>query len=572
MKSIVSVAMAIFAVMTAAGAAQPATGLLIYREPSSGFTEAFEVVNVVQNRVYSEIVLPDGREESYKTGGILELLKYPPPSIPPYFEGEAKANLQKIASLTSQFPQFRTQLEAAGRKWQNALELTRKQPKAGNNSIELGGARYSDAKLESVVGETATVRHADGISKIQISSLTEPQIAILNRTSGIARIEPLEDHIQKLRKIAEDELHSYNETAAAAGSDWEKDVARWSSVIAHLKETKAGIKMDPGEPGRSREEKKLRCEFLERKLASAEHALQAAQLLGDRICREKREKLLSEGLDQERAANYDRALELFTQAGSRSDIVRLASSVARDFEKKGDFESAAAYFESAGLYEEAGRIRKTHDLSKSASKRHLDATEIYRSCGPACVTVLCKRGDGHTGQGSGFFISKDGYILTNNHVVLNAKSVTIETSSGRTYAVEVIQTSKTPDLALLKAEINQAPFLKLGNSDKMETGGAVFAIGTPKGLAQSITSGIISFSDREYNGNKVFQINVLINHGNSGGPLINCMGEVVGVNSFGEGTVGVLSNGTHVGSDIQGINYAIKINEARDMIFRHAHH
>src|SRR5207244_1943870 len=105
------------------------------------------------------------------------------------------------------------------------------------------------------------------------------------------------------------------------------------------------------------------------------------------------------------------------------------------------------------------------------------------------------------------------------------------------------------------------------DSNKIETGAHVAAIGSPKGLPQSFTAGNISHSDRPFLGSRCFQISVLINHGNSGGPLLDDMGRVIGINTAGEGTLVVdQETGLGVGSDIQGINYAIKINEAKSLI------
>jgi S1-C subfamily serine protease len=96
------------------------------------------------------------------------------------------------------------------------------------------------------------------------------------------------------------------------------------------------------------------------------------------------------------------------------------------------------------------------------------------------------------------------------------------------------------------------------------------AIGSPGGKSGiyefSITQGIVSSVEREYDGNPVFQISAAINHGNSGGPLIERFGRCVGVNTFGEGTSELSAIGTRVGSDIQNVNFAIKINEAKSLL------
>jgi S1-C subfamily serine protease len=278
------------------------------------------------------------------------------------------------------------------------------------------------------------------------------------------------------------------------------------------------------------------------------------------------QKLLVDAANQERAANYDAALELFTKANSKPDIGRVAGTMAREFERKQDYESAAQYFETAGLYDEAGRIRKTHDLAKSSARRTLSDTEIFKKCAPACVTVLSETPEGRS-QGSGFFVTRQGHVLTNHHVVDGAQYVQVVTSTNRTLEAHVVAQSETPDLALLQTGIRDSPALEVADSDQVETGAHVAAIGTPKDLAQSFTTGNISNANRLWNGNSCFQISVLINHGNSGGPLLDDKGRVVAVNTAGEGTLGILRDtGVRIGSDLQGINYAIKINEAKHLL------
>ena len=186
------------------------------------------------------------------------------------------------------------------------------------------------------------------------------------------------------------------------------------------------------------------------------------------------------------------------------------------------------------------------------------------------MTIVSSLANGSCGIGCGFFVALGGYVLTNNHVIDDAQKLSVETSDGKSYPAKVIAHASSPDsppdLALLKIELTEHPVLKIGDSDKVETGQAVYAIGSPEGYRQSFADGMISNADRIFRGNKVFQMNVLINHGNSGGPLIDETGLVVGINTFGLGTASLSVNGVDVGSDIQGINYAIKINEAKEII------
>jgi len=140
-------------------------------------------------------------------------------------------------------------------------------------------------------------------------------------------------------------------------------------------------------------------------------------------------------------------------------------------------------------------------------------------------------------MGSGFVISSDGYIVTNNHVVDGASNVLVRFSDRREYEAEVIGTDPRSDLALLKVDAKRLPVLKLGKAGELDVGEWVLAIGSPFGLDYSVTAGIVSAKGRslptEDNANYVpfIQTDVAINPGNSGGPLFNLDGEVVGVNS-----------------------------------------
>ena len=141
------------------------------------------------------------------------------------------------------------------------------------------------------------------------------------------------------------------------------------------------------------------------------------------------------------------------------------------------------------------------------------------------------------GSGSGFIISEDGYIVTNHHVVDGADRVIVRLSDRREYDAEVIGTDQRSDLALLRVDADELPFLKLGKSVDLKVGQWVLAIGSPFGLDYSVTAGIVSAKGRslptERGENYVpfIQTDVAINPGNSGGPLFNLEGEVIGVNS-----------------------------------------
>ena len=139
------------------------------------------------------------------------------------------------------------------------------------------------------------------------------------------------------------------------------------------------------------------------------------------------------------------------------------------------------------------------------------------------------------GLGSGVIYSSDGYILTNNHVVADADEVEITLSDGRKLPAEVVGTDPRTDLAVLKIDAGELVAAPLGDSDATQVGEWVLAMGSPFGLEQTVTAGIISAKGREMDVQQMFQdflqTDAAINPGNSGGPLVNLRGEVIGINT-----------------------------------------
>ena len=136
--------------------------------------------------------------------------------------------------------------------------------------------------------------------------------------------------------------------------------------------------------------------------------------------------------------------------------------------------------------------------------------------------------------GSGFIISKDGYVLTNHHVVNNASEIVVKLKDRRELVAKLIGSDESTDVALLKVDAKDLPVVEIGSPDQLQVGEWVLAIGTPFGFEQSVTAGIVSAKGRSLpDGNYVpfIQTDVAINPGNSGGPLFNMQGKVVGINS-----------------------------------------
>lgn len=160
------------------------------------------------------------------------------------------------------------------------------------------------------------------------------------------------------------------------------------------------------------------------------------------------------------------------------------------------------------------------------------------------------------GVGSGFIISREGYIVTNNHVVEDADQIKVKLASGKEYDGKIIGRDPKTDLALVKIDgVADLQPLVLGNSDELKIGSWVVAIGSPFGLEQTVTAGIVSAKGRVIGSgpyDNFIQTDASINPGNSGGPLINIRGEVVGINTA------IVASG-------QGIGFAIPVNMAKDI-------
>ncbi|NIP87142.1 MAG: Do family serine endopeptidase [Planctomycetales bacterium] len=163
------------------------------------------------------------------------------------------------------------------------------------------------------------------------------------------------------------------------------------------------------------------------------------------------------------------------------------------------------------------------------------------------------------GQGSGFLISQDGYILTNAHVVDGASQLTVRLADGREMDARTIGTDQQSDVAVVKVEASGLPVLAMGDSDQLAVGQWVLAVGSPFGLPGTVTAGIVSAQGRSGVGiadyENFIQTDAAINPGNSGGPLLNLKGEAIGINTAIFSRTGAFN----------GIGFAIPINMARDI-------
>ncbi len=174
------------------------------------------------------------------------------------------------------------------------------------------------------------------------------------------------------------------------------------------------------------------------------------------------------------------------------------------------------------------------------------------------------------GLGSGFIISPDGYILTNDHVAGNATEITITMTNGKHYKAKIIGTDYVTDICLLKIDETNLPYIKLGNSDEVIIGEWVIALGNPFGLFEvndkpTVTVGVISSTNMNLEPiNNRYYLNMLqtdaaINGGNSGGPLVNSLGEVIGMNTL-------IYTGTSGAQGNIGLGFAIPINKVKKIV------
>jgi len=160
------------------------------------------------------------------------------------------------------------------------------------------------------------------------------------------------------------------------------------------------------------------------------------------------------------------------------------------------------------------------------------------------------------GLGSGFIITPDGYVLTNNHVVEGATKITVMLKDGREFSGQVVGTDATSDVAVVKINGTNLPTVQLGDSSQLTVGQKVIAIGNPYGLSQTVTTGVISALERNVQASAtetlvgVVQTDAAINPGNSGGPLVDLSGRVVGIN-------------TMIYQNAQGLGFSVSINTAR---------
>ncbi len=213
------------------------------------------------------------------------------------------------------------------------------------------------------------------------------------------------------------------------------------------------------------------------------------------------------------------------------------------------------------------RLPNTDQVKLRYNEGHgevLTIQEIYQKVNPSTVTVLTGMDDGSAMVGTGVIFTADGYVLTNAHVIAGGSECYVVLDTGEDYRARLLGLDEEKDLAVIKIDASGLPAAEFGDSDALSVGDPVYAIGNPLGveLRGTLTDGIVSAINRDVAVDGVtmtlIQTNAALNNGNSGGPLINVYGQVVGINTMKMGSSSTMS--------VEGLGFAIPISSTAYMI------
>lgn len=275
----------------------------------------------------------------------------------------------------------------------------------------------------------------------------------------------------------------------------------------------------------------------------------------------------NETFDQTEDFQYlERANRAFINlvARTRSSVVQITTKIERDEERR-----LSRIIPPEGMGREEFRIIPPEGMDEEEFRREFDPERWFRFRfgDPTDPNGAPTPPRPTTGVGSGVIVSEDGYILTNNHVIKRADKITVTLANGKNYEATLVgrddaeENGGGTDLAVIKIDEKGLPVLPFGDSDSLEVGEWVIAIGTPLNLSQTVTRGIVSAKERQSGittyGNFI-QTDAPINRGNSGGALINIRGELVGINTF------IATGGLSVGNI--GLGFALPSNLVKQIL------
>lgn len=260
------------------------------------------------------------------------------------------------------------------------------------------------------------------------------------------------------------------------------------------------------------------------------------------------------------------ALKVYQQINAPQEIKQTAAQIARSYQDGKKYRQAVAFYELAGRTQEAEQLRQAFNINEEVRPVMLAARSTSELVHQVRSSVVLIRAG--NSLGSGFIVREDGVIITNSHVVGDQSTVSLrlygKDSSEPPRELEGRVVEKREDIDLAVVQIQSGDVFRpvqLGRASELQIGDGVVAIGAPEGLEQSVTQGIVS-QFREMGEKKVIQTDAAMNPGNSGGPLFNAQGEVVGVNTF-------KIIGSTGGTPAQGLNFAITIDQVVELFPKH---
>jgi len=259
----------------------------------------------------------------------------------------------------------------------------------------------------------------------------------------------------------------------------------------------------------------------------------------------------------ETAENFEEAIRFYSKSRDLEGKKRCALRLARNLEDGKLIGSAIEYYEIAGDFKKAASLRKQNPDLRMESFRKLDAEDLFAKISASCVRVRTSNG-----HGSGFFFKRGGYILTNHHVVTSSGALTVELDDGRTFDAKLVAKGDDLDLAIIRISLSDHGVVNFRSGEDVKIGTPVVLIGYP-GVdlpTATMNSGRVSNTDRTFKGNPVYQLDVSANHGNSGGPVVDEAGRLVGILTFGLKAL-----------DMDRFNLAIKVEAVHGFVQKELH-